>query len=150
MPPTANAARSGLFSGVFGFVSRELESFVTTATGGTLSQIDENPEDQHVETPHRLSSSRALTRKERSGGYKGTKRCERRGIFAEPDKSQQRNAKPKRRPQRRNEHECSSSPPKPLPSCSHTNTKRSLRYQSSENEGTSIPHDPLQFITKPP
>jgi len=32
---------SGFLSGVFSFVSRELEGFITNATGGTLSDVGE-------------------------------------------------------------------------------------------------------------
>ncbi|KAF8072131.1 hypothetical protein FPV67DRAFT_1651324 [Lyophyllum atratum] len=53
-PPSS----SGLFSGVFSFVSREIESFVTTATGGTLSQAEE---------PESPPSPRVQARKKRRG-----------------------------------------------------------------------------------
>ncbi|KII89629.1 hypothetical protein PLICRDRAFT_558380 [Plicaturopsis crispa FD-325 SS-3] len=42
-PPPPSSSNSGLLSNVFSFVSREIESFVTNATGGTVQ--DEDPRD---------------------------------------------------------------------------------------------------------
>ena len=36
---TQSSSSAGLLSGVFSFVSKEIESFVTTATGGEVSYL---------------------------------------------------------------------------------------------------------------
>jgi hypothetical protein len=41
MPERDLPPNSGFLSGVFSFVSREIEGFLTTATGGTLSDTED-------------------------------------------------------------------------------------------------------------
>lgn len=55
----SQASSSGLFSSVFGFVHREIESFVATATGGDPPKVRKvdliicsASQDYHVETIH--------------------------------------------------------------------------------------------------
>lgn len=62
---SASSEGSGIFSSVFSFVSRELESFVTNATGGAQVQYDDEvccalvlPDNLVQLTRARRSSSR--------------------------------------------------------------------------------------------
>ena len=39
--PTMSQGQPGLLSSVFGYLSREVQDFVTTATGGTTAEVSE-------------------------------------------------------------------------------------------------------------
>jgi hypothetical protein len=55
--PRSDEQPTGLFSGVFGFVSREIEQFVATATGKTI------PDEVEVRTAHRTLQFGPLNRR---------------------------------------------------------------------------------------
>lgn len=48
MPERDSSQSSGFLSGVFNFVSREIDGFITTATGGTLSDSEDPQEEPYL------------------------------------------------------------------------------------------------------
>ncbi|KAJ7583611.1 hypothetical protein C8J56DRAFT_954517 [Mycena floridula] len=101
--PSASESSGGLFSNVLSYVSKEFDSFITNATGGTISATSNRQPQKRVKRTKKASSTGPSHRSERASSSSHTDQPGRHSRSPKNTRTDSRSLKPQHRPEQADE-----------------------------------------------